>query len=540
MSARRRLRALLPACLLFLLALCCAACEEGPPATEVLVVVDGAASTRAALVRLEVQVFKGRELGGPKQMIQVDVGQQGHAWPISFSIAANTQNARDEFRVVITGFDANQTAIVEQQAITNFQPNRAGRLDLYLYAGCAGLCRAEGSLGAQTCGADGQCTSVPVLSMLPEADPGKLGGYAPVTMEPGAGNPEHDGSQNDPNVPGEAGSGALPDADTRTGSDGSVATATPADGGVSTTPAEAGSAQPDAGVDGGPADAGREAGPLDGSSEASAPKDAEQETGPAYSADPVIPTPSVACPSFASGTATIMGVSVQILAGAKSSGAKAPLIFYWHGTGATGSQLTTIPASVRNEIVSAGGMIVAPDASAMGGSDISGNAVWYESELELSDLVVGCAVRDYNIDPRRIYTMGCSTGGLAAGVMGFRRARYVAAGAPNSGGLFDAGVAYTEPGASRVARVMTMHGGSSDMVIYSFTTLSLDLCRATSAAGALAIDCDHGGGHCGAPVALQEAAWRFMKDHPYGLATEPYGNGLPADFPSYCRIVTSP
>ncbi len=542
MSVDRRLGSALGPCLLLLLALCCAACKEGPPATEVLVVVDGVASTRAALVRLEVQVFKGRELGGPKQMIQVHLGPDSrHDWPISFSIAANDQGARDEFRVVITGFDANQMAIVEQQAITNFQPNQAGRLDLFLYAGCAGLCRAEGALGAETCGADGRCTLVPVLNKLPEAEPDELGGYTPVMLGPGGTSPDGGGSPSEPS-PGEAGSSAPADADTTRPDGGTSPQAgTPAEAGTGTAPMEAGTNPREAGIDGGPTDAGREAGPSEAGMEANAPRDAEVETGPAYAADPVIPTPSMACPSFVSGATTIMGAGVQIYAGAQSSGTKAPLLFYWHGTGGSGAQVSMIPSVVRNEILNAGGIIVAPNTSVMTGSDISGTAVWHEGDLALSDLVTGCAVRDHNIDPRRIYVMGCSSGGLAAGVMGLRRARYVAASAPNSGGLYlDAGVHYTEPGATRVARVMTMHGPvTSDIVIENFATMSLDLCRATRAAGAVAIDCDHGAGHCGAPAALQEAAWRFMKDHPYGLASEPYASGLPPDFPSYCRITTN-
>ena len=31
--------------------------------------------------------------------------------------------------------------------------------------------------------------------------------------------------------------------------------------------------------------------------------------------------------------------------------------------------------------------------------------------------------------------------------------------------------------------------------------------------------------------------WQFMKDHPFGVTPEPYANGLPASFPSYCKII---
>jgi hypothetical protein len=50
------------------------------------------------------------------------------------------------------------------------------------------------------------------------------------------------------------------------------------------------------------------------------------------------------------------------------------------------------------------------------------------------------------------------------------------------------------------------------------------------------VNCNHGGGHCGAPAALYTAAWEFMKAHPFGVKPLPYAAGLPATFPTYCKI----
>ncbi len=50
----------------------------------------------------------------------------------------------------------------------------------------------------------------------------------------------------------------------------------------------------------------------------------------------------------------------------------------------------------------------------------------------LVDQLVACAVRDHNVDPRRIYTTGCSAGGLFAAALGAARSRYIAAVAPDS------------------------------------------------------------------------------------------------------------
>jgi hypothetical protein len=54
--------------------------------------------------------------------------------------------------------------------------------------------------------------------------------------------------------------------------------------------------------------------------------------------------------------------------------------------------------------------------------------------------------------------------------------------------------------------------------------------------GGFAVDCNHGGGHCGAPADDIAAQWQFCKDHPFGVSPEPYKNGLPSGFPSYCTI----
>jgi predicted esterase len=538
-----RLHTLALACV----ALCCAGCAEGPPATEVLVVVDGPASTRQALVRLEVQVFSSRDSASARQMRDFDVGPGAHPLPVSFSIAANDQSATQEFRVVVTGFDRNSNAIVEQQVITSFQPNHAGRLDLFLYAGCADLCRAAGALGTETCNADGQCAPVPVRDTLPNAAPTDLGGYTPIVVEPGV-DPQvlEDGGQS-ARSDGSVTSVPPPDANAADGAS-STSVSPGTDGGAMGTgmPGEAGPAQSDAGAT--PTDAGvSDAGPkLDAGPGRDAGSDAGQDASTMdaaidsglYARTPVIPAPSTTCPSFVSGTLTIMGVSVQIKAGPRATDATAPLVFYWHSTGGSATELSMLPSTTTTDIMNAGGIIVSPQDSLTGGADISGTGTWSVNDFTLSDLFVACAVRDYNVDPRRIYTAGCSSGGLTAGAMGFLRASYIAASTPNSGGLNPGTAAQVQSGAARAASTMAMHGSAaSDYVTISFADTSVALSTQTRASGAFAINCDHGGGHCGAPTELKEAAWQFMKDHPYGLAREPYASGLPASFPSYCSIV---
>jgi hypothetical protein len=82
--------------------------------------------------------------------------------------------------------------------------------------------------------------------------------------------------------------------------------------------------------------------------------------------------------------------------------------------------------------------------------------------------------------------------------------------------------------------IMTMHGGTSDVVTLNFTETSQRLDSQMSKAGSYVIDCNHGGGHCGAPSVLAAVVWKFMRDHPFGEAPEPYADGIPASFPAYC------
>lgn len=259
---------------------------------------------------------------------------------------------------------------------------------------------------------------------------------------------------------------------------------------------------------------------------------------PVGALEPIIPEPSGPCPDFSSGSQRILGLNTEIVAG-NPGAVKGPLLFTWHGTGGTGRQaLLQLPRSVQDEIVAEGGIIVAPsdNGQVRQGADVTVVlGVWYDgSDLAYADHVVACAVQNHNVDPRRIYVTGCSAGGLMAGVMSLARSSYVAAAAPNSGGIAVPG--YRLQDSSRVPAVMTMHGGANDNVIVNFGTTSSNLNGAITSQGGFAVDCEHGIGHCGAPASLHERAWEFMLSHPFGTKPSPYAAGLPADYPAFCEI----
>jgi dienelactone hydrolase len=254
--------------------------------------------------------------------------------------------------------------------------------------------------------------------------------------------------------------------------------------------------------------------------------------GARATSDPVIPPVNGDCPTFATGTVTVAGLAgISLQVGTKSQGT-GPLLFYWHGTGSQATEVNAlVPAAVRQEILGQGGIIVSFQGSLGTGGDCSGTATFSRDDFKVADQIAACAVRDYGIDPHRIFTTGCSAGGLQAGCMGAMRSSYIAAVAPNSGGEV---TQQTIQDPTRIPSVMTMHGGSTDMVIVSFATTSATYDTEMKNAGAFVVNCNHGGGHCQAPAALYTAAWQFMKDHPFGVTPEPYGMSLPMTFPTYC------
>jgi len=106
------------------------------------------------------------------------------------------------------------------------------------------------------------------------------------------------------------------------------------------------------------------------------------------------------------------------------------------------------------------------------GGDCSGTATFSKDDFKVADLIAACAVRDHNIDPCRIYTTGCSAGGLQSGCMAALRSSYLAAAVPNSGGEI---MEQPIQDSSHIPAIMTMHGGSTDVVVVAFSTTSATL-----------------------------------------------------------------
>ena len=260
--------------------------------------------------------------------------------------------------------------------------------------------------------------------------------------------------------------------------------------------------------------------------------------GGACGTNPVLPMAPEPCKPLTTGMHTILGTTVHLWVGARSEQQRGPIYISWHGTGASGADAMTALGAFGAEILGAGGVIAAPVGTTGNGMS-TGNATWYTGDFAIADYVVACAAEQLNIDARRIWTGGDASGGLQAGAMVYWRSTYLAAAITNSGGAIPGTAAFMFQG-DRAAPVLTMHGAKgSDMVVIDFSETSLGLCRNVVGHGGFAIDCDHGGGHAAAPPELRASAFEFLKAHPFGVAPEPYAGGLPATFPSFCKIIGS-
>ena len=250
--------------------------------------------------------------------------------------------------------------------------------------------------------------------------------------------------------------------------------------------------------------------------------------------EPVLPAIEGECPMMATGVARIGDIPVNLWVKESPTGDTIPIVIYWHGTGSSPSEAERMLEDTFDELTTEGGVIIALGATT-GAGVITSTGTWSTGDFDVVDQVVACAVKQLQIDTRRIYTTGCSSGAVHAGVMAYERSGYVASAALNSGGQVQV-FPLQEPG--HVPNVLTAHGqAGTDVVIIDFAQASITYANTLVSNGGFAVDCGHSGGHCAAPPELKRAMWQFLTDHPFGVDPEPYVGDLPASFPDYCRII---
>jgi poly(3-hydroxybutyrate) depolymerase len=256
---------------------------------------------------------------------------------------------------------------------------------------------------------------------------------------------------------------------------------------------------------------------------------------------PKIPQAPESCPTLETGTITVMGQAVSLWVGTPAPGSGGPVLFYWHGTGGSASEAAIFMATEITDVMSEGGIAASFDTSLKTGVN-TGNGVWYTDDFKMADEILACALQQLNIDPRRVYTAGCSAGGLQVSAMVYARSSYLAAAMPNSGGTLFAGAFPFD--SAHVPSLITTHGApGTDVYLIDFSQTSAtedkDIASHASSStppGGYVVDCNHGGGHCAAPADDIAAQWQFCKDHPFGVSPDPYAGVLPSSFPSYCAF----
>jgi dienelactone hydrolase len=210
-------------------------------------------------------------------------------------------------------------------------------------------------------------------------------------------------------------------------------------------------------------------------------------------------------------------------------------VIYWFATMSSPQEaLKGLGQAAITEITAQGGLVAAPGATNGKGAN-TGNGVWYTGDFETTDEVVACAIQQLHIDTRRIYASGFRAGGLQTTRMSYDRSGYLASVVPYSGGTSAWGTG-TAQDPNNIPAAMVIHGApGSDTFIMDFAQASAAYEADIKKRGGFSIDCNHGGGHM-MPSGIAPSVWQFMKDHPYRVSPEPCVGGIPAGFPTYCKL----
>lgn len=209
----------------------------------------------------------------------------------------------------------------------------------------------------------------------------------------------------------------------------------------------------------------------------------------------------------------------------------APLIFGFHGYGGAGASI--LDAELQATAEALGAIVIAPDAADRGGEaawDVFNDATT-NTDLALVDDLVTCASQSWAVDPDRIHATGMSNGGLFTGLLIEQRSGLLASAAPFSGGFLGPMADDFNP-----IPVQVLWGGSTDRAFsVDFDAAAADMIATLQEQGSFVITCEHDGGH-----SYESSFWAFtlpfLLDHPRGVDPEPYADGLPEGYPSWCAI----
>jgi hypothetical protein len=232
--------------------------------------------------------------------------------------------------------------------------------------------------------------------------------------------------------------------------------------------------------------------------------------------------------------------------GSKAAAATGPIVIYWHATGTTYSEAQTALGNGITSITGLGGIVASGVSTTSTGTN-TGDGVWYTGDMSWADFIVACAIKQLNIDTTHIHAAGYSAGALQTGYMWEARSGYVASVIAYSGGIGFGATSMQDP--SNAPSMIGAHGAFGDGGCASLTATNCDFLAssttsfeqtALSAGAAMVIDCNDPQNHVYYERLsnLAPVAWPFFQAHPFGQGKpDPYANGLPSGFPSYCTIV---
>lgn len=130
-----------------------------------------------------------------------------------------------------------------------------------------------------------------------------------------------------------------------------------------------------------------------------------------------------------------------------------------------------------------------------------------------------------------------SAGGIQTAAFSYRSS-YLASVVTYSGGhLYYAGLDATDsvpkyPNNKFAALIF--YGGPEDRYGLRFEDASRAYRDTLNERGHFAMLCNHGQGHT-IPTGIGAFAWRFLRDHPYGVSSA-YADGIPTEFKQFCRM----
>jgi predicted esterase len=326
------------------------------------------------------------------------------------------------------------------------------------------------------------------------------------------------------------------------------------------SPLVGGGTEQDAGLekDGGAPNAGgperdgggaQDGGAQDGGAQDGGARDGGANNGGTGTLAPMRPYSAGACPSLRAGTVPFRSFNRDrtfLLFVPAPRSERPGLLFLWHGLGDSArnfaSAFNAQDAAEQHNLVI---VVPTPILPSIGGLPIWGFSSDHDVDETLFDDVRTCAADKLAIDPRRVYTMGFSAGGLWSTHLVIHRSDALAAAVIFSGGASMDGTFSPRYEAPRYTTpVLLTHGGSTDVFggFVFFQQLVEYLASHLVADGHYVLPCYHSRGHR-LPTGATAWSFDFLVAHTFspgrsGQSVSPYADpSTPrASFPSLCTF----